>query len=373
MDLIAFNWLVYQLTNSAVYLAINSFCRMAPILVFTLFAGVVADRMERRRLMFFTQTAAMLMALILALLVTFNLVQVWMVLVIAVGRGIMMSFNGPARQSLVSDLVPREDLMNAVALNFATINLTRVIGPAVGGLLIATVGVAGAFYFNAASFVAVLYGLALMRFPERSQKVNPKSMLADLVGGVRYLRSQPTLWMLVLLALLPVLFGNPYLTMMPVFAQDVLDVGSAGLGFLSAASGLGAVVGALVLASRTRGGRRGWILLLCLVAFGLSLGVFAFSRWFWLSLLAMIMVGGCQQAFDTMNNTLLQENVDEEYRGRALSTLFLNRGLAPLGAILVGVGTEAVGVQITMGAMAAIVVLIALVSLRFAPALRGLS
>src|SRR5581483_10018615 len=187
MDQIALNWLIYSLTGSAVYLGILNLCRLAPILVFTLIGGVVADRVERRRLMFTTQTFAMLLALLLAVLVSTGVVQVWMVLVIAIGRGVMMSFNQPARQSLISDLVPQEDLMNAIALNSATLTLTRVIGPAIGGVLIVWVGVAGAFYLNAASFLAVLYGLALMRFAERKVKAK-RGVLHDLVEGVRYLR-----------------------------------------------------------------------------------------------------------------------------------------------------------------------------------------
>ena len=170
MDQIALNWLVYDLTGSAVYLGLLNLCRLGPILLFTLIGGVVADRVERRRLLFTTQTVAMLLALALALLVSTGAAQIWAVLLIAAGRGVMMSFNQPARQSLISDLVPADDLMNAIALNSATLNLTRVLGPAIGGGLIASVGVAGAFYVNGVSFLAVLYGLALMRFPERTRR-----------------------------------------------------------------------------------------------------------------------------------------------------------------------------------------------------------
>jgi len=373
MDKLAFNWLIYQMTGSAFYLAIINFLHSGPALVLILVGGAVADRMQRRRLMIITQTAGMLMALLLAILVSTNLVQVWMVLVIALARGVTMSFNGPARHSLLPELVPREDLMNAIALNSATINLTKTIGPAIAGILIATVGVAGAFYFNAASYVAVLYGLALMRFVERPRKAVRTSVFADVVGGARYLHSQPILWMLVLLFLLPSVFGGPYVMMLAVFAKDVLDVGPIGMGFLTAAASCGAVIGALFVAGRSRGGgRRGWVVLLCLMAYGVALGLFAYSHWFWLSLVALVAVGSCQQAYEATNNSLVQEHVHDEYRGRVLSTMLLNRGLVPLGAIVVGLGTEVIGVQITMGAMAAIVVLIALVSARFAPVVRWL-
>ena len=170
MDQIALNWLVYEFSGSAVQLALLNLCRLAPIFVFTLVGGVVADRMERRRLLFVTQFVAMVLAIVLATLTILGIVQIWMVLLIAIGRGIVLSFNQPARQSLISDLVPRDDLKNAIALNSATLNLTRVFGPIIGGALIATVGVAGAFYLNALSFVAVLYALTLMRFPDRESR-----------------------------------------------------------------------------------------------------------------------------------------------------------------------------------------------------------
>jgi MFS family permease len=372
MDQIALNWLMYTLTNSPVYLGLLNFCRLAPILVFTLIGGVVADRVERRRLMFTTQSVAMVLALVLAVLVSTGVVQVWMVLVIAAGRGIMLSFNMPARQSLISELVPAEDLMNAIALNSATLNLTRVIGPAIGGGLIATVGVAGAFYLNAASFLAVLYGLAMMRFPERPPRRRKAGILTELAGGIRYLRGQPALRTVVILALLPMVFGMPYMTMLTVFAKDVLAVGGGGLGLLTACSGAGAMLGALTVASLRGARRRGRLMLAGLVGFGLSLLVFSSSPWLWLSLPALMAVGASQQVYNATNNTLIQVYVDEEYRGRVTSTLFLNRGMVPLGTILAGFGTAAFGPQIAMGAMAVVLIVMALLAMRFAPAARDL-
>ncbi len=372
MDQIALNWLMYALTNSPVYLGLLNFCRLAPILVFTLIGGVVADRVERRRLMFTTQSVAMVLALVLAVLVSTGVVQVWMVLLIAAGRGIMLSFNMPARQSLISELVPAEDLMNAIALNSATLNLTRVIGPAIGGGLIATVGVAGAFYLNAASFLAVLYGLAMMRFPERPPRRRKAGILTELAGGIRYLRGQPALRTVVILALLPMVFGMPYMTMLTVFAKDVLAVGGGGLGLLTACSGAGAMLGALTVASLRGTRRRGRLMLAGLVGFGLSLLVFSSSPWLWLSLPALMAVGASQQVYNATNNTLIQVYVDEEYRGRVTSTLFLNRGMVPLGTILAGFGTAAFGPQIAMGAMAVVLIVMALLAMRFAPAARDL-
>jgi MFS family permease len=372
MDQIALNWLVYQLSGSAVQLAFLNLARLAPIFVFTLIGGVIADRAERRRLLFTTQAVAMMLAFILATLTITGLVQIWMVLVIAVGRGIVLSFNQPARQSLISELVPREDLKNAIALNSATLNLTRVLGPTIGGVLIATVGVAGAFYLNAASFLAVLYALALMRFPERAPRHKKTSMLADLAGGLSYLRQRPTLRTLVLLALLPMVLGMPYMTMLTVFASDVLKVGGGGLGLLTACSGIGAVSGALWVAANAHRARLGRLMFFGLTGFGATLVVFALSPWFWLSVTALIAVGAAQQIYMASNNALIQTNVEEEFRGRIVSTLFLNRSMVPLGTVLAGIGTQLVGVQATSAAMAAGLLLLALTMSRLAPAAREL-
>lgn len=372
MDQIALNWLVYQLSGSAVQLALLNLCRLAPIFVFTLVGGVVADRMERRRLLFVTQGVAMVLAVVLATLTILNIVEIWMVLVIAVGRGIVLSFNQPARQSLISELVPREDLRNAIALNSATLNLTRVLGPTIGGVLIATVGVAGAFYLNAASFVGVLYALALMRFPERTARTAKGSMLSELAGGFAYLGRHATLRTLVVLALAPFVLGMPYMTMLTVFASDVLRVGGGGLGLLTACSGVGAVTGALWVASQAHRVRLGRLMLIGMFSFGASLVLFSLSGWFWLSFAALLAVGASQQIYMASNNALIQTSVEEEYRGRVLSTLFLNRGMMPLGTMIAGIGTSLFGVQATMATMGGALLVLALLVMRFAPAARGL-
>jgi MFS family permease len=358
MDQVALNWLVYQLTGSAFALGLVNLCRLTPILFFTLVGGVIADRVERRKLMFTTQTVAMVLALVLAGLVSTGLVELWMVLLVAVGRGIALSFNLPARQSLISDLVPREVLSSAIALNQATNNLTRVLGPIVGGLLIATIGIAGAFYVNGFSFLAVLCGLALMRFPPREVR-QKQGILTDLLGGLRYIRGEPNIRTLVMLALVPMILGQPYMTMLTVFASDVLGVGSSGLGLLMACSGAGAVCGALFIASRgaKRGRRR--LMRIGLIGFGATLLIFALSPWAWLSAGTLVAVGFSQQVYNAQNNALVQEEVDPEYRGRVVSTLFLNRGLVPLGTAIAGFGTDLWGAQVTLGTMAVLLLLLA--------------
>jgi MFS family permease len=366
MDQIALNWLVYQLSGSAVQLALLNLCRLTPILIFTLLGGVVADRMERRRLLFTTQFIAMVLALILAVLTWTGVVQIWMVLLVAVGRGIVLSFNQPARQSLISELVPREDLKNAIALNSATLNLTRVLGPTIGGALIATVGVAGAFFLNGLSFLAVLYGLAQMRFPQRPPRTREGSVLSELGSGLAYLAKRPALRTLVMLALVPFVLGMPYMVMLTVFASDVLHVGGGGLGLLTACSGIGAVSGALWVATNAQRVRLSHLMLVGMVSFGATICVFSLSSWFWLSVVMLLAVGASQQIYMASNNALIQTAVEEQYRGRVLSTLFLNRGMVPLGTMIAGIGTSIFGVQATLATMGGALLLIALVVMRFA-------
>ncbi len=372
MDQISFNWLVYSLTDSAVWLAVVNLCRFVPILVFTLVGGVVADRLERRRMMFVTQASAMALALALAGLVATGSVTLWQVMLIAIGRGVMNSFNQPAKQSLVSELVPQHELRNAIALNAAQFNITRVFGPSIGGILIATVGVEGAFALNGLSFIAVLWSLAAMRFPERTARVTARtSITAGLLEGLVYLRHTPTLGMLVLLALIPVILGNPYLTMLTVFARDVLHVGGVGLGLLTACSAVGCILGALAVGFfQIRA--RGPVMLVGLVVFGGALVLFAASTWVPLSMVALFATGLGQQVYLTLNNSVVQETVEEEYRGRVLSMMFLNRGMAPLGTMLAGLGTARLGAQWAIGLMAAALVVLALGAARYSPAVRRL-
>jgi MFS family permease len=362
MDQMALNWLVYQITGSAVALGLLNLCRFVPILLFTLIGGVVADRWPRRRLLFSTQAVAMFLAFILAILVSTGTVQFWMVLIIAVGRGMMMSFNQPARQSLISELVPRSSLTNAIALNSATLNFTRILGPAIGGVLIATVGIAGAFYANGASFLAVLVSLMLMDIPATKARVR-KGMLGDLVDGLRYLMGETRLRTLVVFALVPMILGMPYMTMLSVFAQDILGAGGAGLSILTASTGLGALVGALIVAGAALRQRRR-VMMVALIGFGVSLIGFSFSHWLWASAIALAAAGLSQQVYMSLNNTLIQESVDDAYRGRVLSTMFLNRGMVPMGSMLAGFGTSLAGAPVTIGAMAALLVLMGFGSVR---------
>ncbi len=358
MDVAALYYLVYALTRDPFYLTAYSLVRAVPILSLTLFGGVVADRFERRKLMFVTQTLAMILATALALLVSGGWINIWEILVIGFGRGVMMAFNQPARQSLISELVPVADLQNAIALNSASMNLTRVVGPAIGAGAIAVAGLQGAFWLNAATFLVLLWSLFAMQFPVRVVKATGKSMVSSLVEGIGYLRRHGTLGSLVLLATMPMIFGMSYMYIVPVFAREILHVGADGNAFLVAASGVGGLTCALAIASMTSFAHRGWLMLFGLVAFGGSLVIFSQSSLMLLSLVGLFGAGFGQMAYMATNNTLVQEIVDPEYRGRVLSTLSLSIGFVPLGTALASAMIKLFGAPASEAVMGGTLVLI---------------
>lgn len=371
MDQIALGWLMWELTGSGSYLGLLAFFRAFPILFFTLFGGALADRMERRRLMQGTQTFAMVLALILALLVFTDLVRVWHVLAIASLRGIMLSVNLPTRQALLSDIVDRENLSNAIALNSATMNLTRILGGSLGGVLITIIGTAGVFLVNGLSFIILIVALAMMTIPPLVRTGPPKNIMRSIGEGLSYLRGHEVLRPLIILALVPMVFGMPYMTLLPIFADTILDIGNEGYGLLVACVGVGALCGSLVVASLNTYRHRGRLMLLVMVLFGGMLLLFSQSSNIWLSYALLFGVGAGQTSYMALNTTLLQTHSSDDMRGRVMSIFFLNRGLVPLGTVAAGFASEIFGAPLTVSVMAAVVVLLALATLFRSPRLRN--
>jgi MFS family permease len=372
MDQIALNWLILTLTDSAVYLGLVNLCRAGPILLLTLVGGVAADRFDRRKMLFTTQSIAMLLAALLGALVWTQTINVGLLLLIAAGRGTMMAFNQPARHSLLPDLVPRRDLVNAVALNSATLSSTRVIGPAIGGVLIAAIGVGGAFFVNALTFIGVLTALALMTFPPRAPRPAPAPAWRSMVEGLRYIKDDPILSSLVLLMIVPIVLGMPYLAMLTVFARDVLMIGPVGLGVLSSAAGFGSVAGALAIASLGGYSRKGLLMLGCMLAFGACIVGFSLSPWPVVSGVLVAGLAGGNTAAVALNNAFLQSRAADEFRGRVMSVTFLERGFVPLGTSAAGVGAEFFGAPLTLATMGALIVVFVLAAAARVPALRQL-
>ena len=350
MQSVAQSWLVYRLTGSAVLLGTVGFASQIPVFLLSPLGGVVADRRDRRRVLLATQAVSMLLALALALLTLSGRVQVWQVLALAALLGVANGFDIPTRQTFVVELVGRQDLVNAIALNSSMFNGARIVGPAIAGVVVATQGEGWCFFGNGVSYLAVLASLLAIRLPPRTEPpVAHPSPLAQILEGWRFVTHTEPIRALLLLLGLVSLTGMPYVVLMPVMAEDVLHAGASGLGLLMGASGTGALAGALVLARRTSlRGLGDWVASAAL-AFGVALIGFSLSRHFWLSVVLLLPVGFAMLLQMSSSNTLIQSMVPDQLRGRvmaAYSMMFM--GMAPLGALLAGGLAETLGAPATI-------------------------
>ncbi|MGH9668924.1 MAG: MFS transporter, partial [Terriglobales bacterium] len=291
MQNVAQGWLVLELSNSAFWLGVVGFAASAPMLVFTLLGGVIADRVDRRRLMIRTQVAMMLFAFALAGLTWAKVINVPEILLLAFATGVAMSLNAPSYQALVPQLVPKEDLNNAIALNSAQFNFSRVVGPTLGGFAMAWLGVAGNFFLNGASFLAVIFALRRIHYPPPEPDDGSATMWQKLADGFRYVYDRREMTTLITLVGLASTFGIPYLMFIPLFARDILHVRETGLGRLMAFSGLGAFFGAGTIAYLGRVKRRGRFVVSAAVVFFVAIILFTFSRSFALSSALLMVVG----------------------------------------------------------------------------------
>jgi MFS family permease len=339
MQATAQGWLVLELTNSPGLLGLTSAVANAPTLLLSLFAGVLADRVDRRRLLVATQLAAATLAGILALLTMTGVVEFWHVVVIAGLSGAVGALAMPAFQAIVSTIVDRRAIGNAVALNSAQFNLGRIVGPAAAGTAIAAGGIALAFWANAIALLVVALVLATLRIGSAANVVRAEASLwANLLDGIVYLRRDRVIRLLVLLAAAPGLFILNYLMLMPVYARDILGVGAPGLGVLTGAIGVGALTGALGVAVLRPSGGSGKLLLAGLTLSSTALIAFAVSRSLPVSLVALAVLGGSQVAYYTTTATLIQMLVPARLRGRVSSLYVLTSlGVMPFGNLLAGV------------------------------------
>jgi len=370
---VALGWLVYELTGSAVLLGALNGLRALPFLVTGPLAGVAADRMDRRRLMLRTQYVLVVTALLMGGLVASGWLQVWHIFVFTLITGIGWSFSEPVRQSLIPSVVPKAELVNAIALNSAGFNLMKVLGPALGGVMIAMFGAAGNFFVQGAAYVMVLVMIYAMHVPPRPKEAIRSSAMANLKEGFAYVGSTPAVLALMILAYVPRVFAVPYQTLMPVFQKDVLNVGPEGLGMLMAAPGVGAVLAVLTLASVAKQVKRqGLMLVGSSILLGLFLMLFSQITSFPLALIVLIVAGAFQMAFLASTNTMLQLIVPDELRGRVMSLYMLDRGLMPAGALFAGVAAHFIGAPLAVATMGAIVVVLTLVVAWRVPHIRTL-
>ncbi len=342
---VAQSWLVFQLTNSAFLLGVVGFLSSIPIFVLSLFGGVLADRVNKRNILIFTQVTFMFLAFLLAILTQFKLITPLQIMFIALFNGIVMAFDAPARQSIVVELVGKKHLFNAIALNSVAFNSSRIIGPAIAGVLVSVIGMSGCFYLNGVSFLAVIVALFYIRLGTGKAR-NNNSALKDLKEGLVFISHHPLILALVSMVGAMSLFGISYVILMPVFVNHVLHAGVKGLGILMSSTGLGALIGALILARLGDFKYKGRLLVGAAFLFSLSLIIFSLSKNYGLAVFSLILIGCTSVIPIALINTLLQVNVPDEFRGRVMSLFMITfAGIMPFGNLISGGLAQSLGVS----------------------------
>lgn len=350
IQMIATSWLVYDLSHSAFLLGLVGFVSRIPTLIFAPFAGVIADRFDKYKLLFLTQLLAMIQAIIMTVLLFANIIQIWHILALGIFLGFINSLDMPVRQSFFVELIEKkEDLGNAIALNSAMVNGARLIGPSVAGILVASFGESWCFMINSLSFIAILFTLWQIRIPKKPIEIKKLSHIHILKEGFKYVFGfHPIRDILLLLALVS-LMGMPFQVLMPVFAKDILHGGAESLGILMGAVGAGALLGALYLAYRKTILGLGKKLVYATALFGTGLILFSLSQWLWLSLIILFFTGLGMMIEITASNTMLQTISEDDKRGRVMSFYSIAfMGTVPLGNLLSGVLSDLIGVSYTV-------------------------
>lgn len=343
MQIVGLSWLVLELTHSAWLLSLVGALQALPILLFSVFAGVFADRWSKRRVLLVTQSAAMIQAFLLWILIATGTIQLWHIYVLVLLVGIMNSLGGPTYRAFIAEMVRREDLPNAIALYSSLTSLTRIVGPGLGGIIIAISGVSMLFLLNALSFLPVIIGLVLINSNELYAQTLPyrnegqrQNTWQSLREGLAYVGKTPAILLLILVVGLALLFGSNFNVVLPLFATDLLHVGATGFGFLSAATGIGALLAGLWLAW---GNRQPTIsrVLIVILTFAVLEAIFAFTRIYLLSLAFIACVGFTEEMFAMQSMTELQMVTPDHLRGRVMSVqaLFYD-GSLPLGYLFMG-------------------------------------
>ncbi len=369
MQLVSQGWLIHEMTGRATDLGILGLARAVPLIVLSLVGGTIADRVDKRRLLYVTQTLAALFAILQGALAQAGLIQVWHIWVIGFASAAVLAFDQPTRQAMLPHLVPREDFMSAITLFAVTFNGASALGPALAGLLVPAAGYAWAFYANGISFAAVLLALALMRLPPPVARPSQPPVLRQVGEGLRYIWRHSTVRSLTLLAAAFGFFGAPYNAMLPVY-RVVLGIDERALGFLSSAPGLGTLLGGLALTQLAHVKWKGRLLVGAAGAFVVFLIAFATSPSYLLSVALLVAVGACVTAFSSTTQTLLQHATDDRMRGRVVSMFTITViGFQPLGALDLGWAVDHLGAPLAISLAALIVGAIAIA---MAPRVKGL-
>jgi MFS family permease len=349
MQRIAMGWLVYRLTNSAFLLGLVGFTSQIPVFLLTPFAGVLADRMNRRKVLVVTQTLAMIQAFMLTVLVLTGTTAVWHIVCLSVFLGIVDAFDMPIRQSFMVEIVQRKDLASAIALNSSVVNCAQLLGPSIAGIVIASMGEGLCFLLNGVSYLFVIGSLIAMKITRKQMEKSGTHVLQEIKEGFSYAFGFAPIKFILLLLALTSLVGIPYSVMMPVFARDILQGGPHTLGFLMGGAGVGALTGSIYLASRrSTSGLEKWIALAAGL-FGIGLVGFSRSHVFWFSLVLVLLTGFGMVVQMASSNTMLQIMVEEDKRGRVMSLYSMAiRGMTPFGSLLVGSAASKIGAPNTL-------------------------
>lgn len=379
MDQVSRTWLIYDLTHSPLQLGLIGAARGLPILIFGMVAGVVADRYGRKAQLIISQTLNAILNLVLATLILTGNIQLWHVYVTGILAGTVQAFQQPARQVLINDLVGKKQLLNAISLNSAALNVSRSIGPAIGGILIHSFGVGISYFIQAGFFALATLWTVQIRIPKTALSPEYSNMLASqpfftsMKDGISYILSHRVILALMILGLAPIVLAMPFISLMPIFANDIFHGGAETQGLLLTMLGIGAIIGALGMATLGRGQGSGKVLIAGAAGFGLSLVFFSHSPVLWMAMAFMFLGGIFQTSYRTQDQTIIQMMVPAELRGRVLGVYLLDRGLVPLGSIFAGVLAYLLGGPMAVAIMGMSCFLLAVGVWIFVPRVRELN
>jgi len=376
MQMMARSLLIYRLTGSAAILGAMSFAHAIPMLLLSLFGGVIADRIQKKHIMIAGQIGSAVVSLSVALTLSLGYLSAdragswWILVGASILQGAIMGLMMPSRQSIIREIVSGEQLMNAVSLNTMGMNALQLFAPALTGFLIAALDFQAVYYVMTASYIVSVVFIAFMP-PTGTITIRGSSTLSDIKEGFKYLRHETTILLILIFSLFVVILSMPYFLLMPIFADDILKVGEIGMGWLMSISGIGAIIGSATLASLPNK-KRGAMLLTSCVVLGIALAGFSFSNSYSLSLALMVVVGLGQTGRMTLANTLIQYYVEDKYRGRVMSIYMMQFGLTSFGTFAAGLIAEAVGVQWAVGGFAMVLILLSILALACLPRIRKL-
>ena len=376
MQMIARSYLIYEITGSAAILGVLSICNALPILLFSVFGGVIADRIHKKYVLAIGLAGSAVISLAVALLLTAGYISIdnegswWILAVSAVLQGCIMGLMIPSRQAIIPEIVDEEEIMNAVSLDSTGMNILRLASPALAGFLVDLFGYGSVYYVMTGMYIFGTVCIILLPLTGKLSG-NTTKVLQDIKEGFSYIRRESTIMLLLIFTLFIVVLSMPYMTLLPVFAEDVLHVGASGMGILVSVSGLGAMISSLTLASLPNK-KRGIMLLISGLVLGLALTAFSFSKAWILSLIIIVFVGIGQAGRMALGNTLIQYYVDPNYRGRVMSIYVMNFGLTSFGGASAGLLTDALGPEIGLGAFSIALVVVSIVALIFLRRIRQL-